>query len=238
MASVPQPSSPARQPPGPRGAPLLGCLRALQRYPLDFLLRQVQEHGDVVRIPVGPRHLTLLAHPDAIRHVLQDNARGYNKQTPGFNVVRELLGQGLLTSEGDFWLRQRRLAQPAFHRQRLQGFARTMSEEAGALADALAARAGGAPFDISESLTRLALRIASLTLFGADVDEETAAVGRALTEMNELANARITTLLPLPRSLPTPSNRRADRAMATLNRVVHGIIARRRSEVAAGAGAR
>src|SRR5215207_837645 len=137
MRSASPAPSPALQPPGPRGSPLLGCVRELRRAPLEFLVRQVREHGDVVRIPAGPRRLTLLASPEAIRHVLQDNARGYNKQTPGFNVVRELLGQGLLTSEGDFWLRQRRLAQPAFHRQRLQGFAQTMAQEAGTLAEAL-----------------------------------------------------------------------------------------------------
>ncbi|MBF5042914.1 cytochrome P450 [Aggregicoccus sp. 17bor-14] len=233
---LPSPTpQPARRPPGPRGAPLLGCLREMQKDPLTFLVSQARAHGDVVQFPIGPRRITLLVGPDAIRHVLQDNARGYDKQTPGFNVVRELLGQGLLTSEGDFWLRQRRLAQPAFHRQRLASFAHTMASEAQTLAEALLQRRGQGPFDVAEGLSRLALRVASLTLFGAEMDEEAAEVGRVLPEMQELANARIMNPLSPPRALPTPGNRRADRAIATLDRVVHGIIAERRKQ---GADAR
>ncbi|MFP2934087.1 cytochrome P450, partial [Pyxidicoccus sp. 3LG] len=163
----------ALPPPGPPGEPLLGNLRALRKDPLTYFPAQVREYGDVVRLRVGPVTVTLLAHPDAIRHVLQDHARNYNKQTRGFAMVRELLGQGLLTSEGDFWLRQRRLAQPAFHRQRLAGFGRTMVDATADLAEALGPRvASGQPFDVAEDLTHLTLRIAGLTLFGTDVGDE------------------------------------------------------------------
>ena len=218
-------------PPGPRGEPLLGNLRTLRKDPLTFFTAQQRQYGDVVRITVGLVHVVLVAHPDGIRHVLQDNARNYNKQTRGFAVIRELLGQGLLTSEGDFWLRQRRLAQPAFHRQRLSGFARTMVDATEDLARALEPRlSSGQPFDVAEDLTHLTLRIAGLTLFGTDVGEESRAVGDALGRVQTFANARLTQLVPLPRSLPLPSHRRFARDAGTLDRVVRTIIERRRRE--------
>lgn len=223
--------SEAPLPPGPRGEPLVGNLRGLRSDPLSYFLAQAREHGDVVRFTVGPQSLTLVAHPDAVRHVLQENARNYNKQTRGFAVVRELLGQGLLTSEGDFWLRQRRLAQPAFHRQRLAGFAGTMVEAAAELATRLEVLADrGESLDVSEALTHLTLRIASLTLFGTDVGDESRAIGDALARVQEFANARLTQLLPLPLGLPFPSHRRFERDAGTLDRVVRTIIERRRSD--------
>jgi cytochrome P450 len=218
-------------PPGPRGEPLLGNLRALRKDPLTFFPAQVREYGDVVRIRVGPMYVTLLAHPDLVRHVLQDNARNYNKQTRGFAVIRELLGQGLLTSEGDFWLRQRRLAQPAFHRQRLAGFASTMVDATEDLARALEPRiASGQPFDVAEDLTHLTLRIAGLTLFGTEVGGESRAVGDALGRVQTFANSRLTQLIPLPRALPLPSHRRFEKDAGTLDRVVRTIVERRRRE--------
>jgi len=223
--------STAPLPPGPRGEPLLGNLRALRRDPLGFFTAQVREYGDAVRIRVGPAYATMLAHPDLVRYVLQDNARNYNKQTRGFAVLRELLGQGLLTSEGDFWLRQRRLAQPAFHRQRLAGFARTMVDATEDLAHALEPHvASGQPFDVAEDLTHLTLRIAGLTLFGTDVGGESRAVGDALGLVQTFANSHLTQLIQLPLALPLPSHRRFERAVGTLDRVVRAIIERRRRE--------
>ncbi|NMO15431.1 cytochrome P450 [Pyxidicoccus fallax] len=218
-------------PPGPRGEPLLGCVRELRRNPLDFFTKQVREYGDVVRIRVGPVYVTAVAHPDPVRHVLQDNARNYNKQTRGFAVIRELLGQGLLTSEGDFWLRQRRLAQPAFHRQRLAGFARTMVDTSVDLANALESRiATGQPFDVAEDFNHLTLRIAGLTLFGTDVGDESRAIGEALGRAQTFANERLTQLIPIPRALPLPSHRQFNRDVATLDRVVRTIIERRHQQ--------
>ena len=81
------------------------------------------------------QHVVVLADPDHVRHVFQDNYRNYSKQTPGFKALRTFLADGLLTNEGDAWLRQRRIAQPAFHRDRIAGFARTMTTAAKALAD-------------------------------------------------------------------------------------------------------
>ncbi len=224
-------STAAPLPPCPRGGPLLGHARALRSDPLHFLEAQAQAHGDVVRVDAGLASLVLLAHPDGVRHVLQEHARHYTKQSRGFAVLRELLGQGLLTSEGGAWLRQRRLAQPAFHRQRLEGFARLMVDAASDLASELEARARRAtPFDVAEDATRLTLRIASTTLFGTDVSGASHDIAEALGRVQVTAYKWLTQPAPLPRWLPLPAHRRFARDHDTLDRVVRGIIEARRRD--------
>ncbi|WP_426750486.1 cytochrome P450 [Myxococcus sp. Y35] len=224
-------STAAPLPPRSPGAPLLGHVRAMRSDPLHFLQAQLLQYGDVVRLGSGPACLTLVAHPDGVRHILQDHARHYGKRTRGYAVLRELLGQGLLTSEGDFWLRQRRLAQPAFHRQRLAGFARTMVDAASDLASELEARADrGATFDVAEDCTRLTLRIASSTLFGTDVSGAARDIGEALGRVQVFTYQRLTQSVPLPRGLPLPAHRRFERDVRTLGRVVRGIIEARRRD--------
>src|SRR5690349_18489523 len=105
-------------PPGPRGHFLIGLLPELRANPLRLLLRAAEEHGDVVRLHFGPVTATLVRDPASVKHVLQDAAHNYGRGTRGYQALRETLGDGLLTSEGSFWQRQRRIAQPAFHRQR------------------------------------------------------------------------------------------------------------------------
>ncbi|MFP2962584.1 cytochrome P450 [Myxococcus sp. 1LA] len=224
-------STAAPLPPMSRGAPLLGHVRMLQKDPLQLLQGQAREYGDVVRLNVGPAYLALVVHPDGVRHVLQDHARNYTKQSRGFTVLRELLGLGLLTSEGDFWLRQRRLAQPAFHRQRLAGFAATMVEATSELADMMEARADiGTAFNVAEDFTRLTLRIASLTMFGSDVSGAARDIREALGEVQVFAYKRLIHPVLLPIGLPLPAHRRFQRNVATLDRVVHGIIQTRRRD--------
>src|SRR5258708_3838764 len=108
--------------PGPKGHPLVGSLPERNKSPLGFFMDVAREFGDVVRIKFGPRLVHLICHPDHIKYVLQDNNRNYGRQARGYTMMRMLIGQGLVTSEGDFWLRQRRIAQPAFHRQRVAAF--------------------------------------------------------------------------------------------------------------------
>src|SRR5271156_5775569 len=114
------------RPPGPRGHLLLGSLREIQRAPLKLLHDGFREHGDVVCFRFGAERGVLLAHPDHIRHVLHDNHRNYDKNNVDYAMLRRLLGNGLLTSDGAFWRRQRRLIAPMFHRQRVAGFCSLM----------------------------------------------------------------------------------------------------------------
>jgi cytochrome P450 len=218
-------------PPGPSALSALSNIKRMRQDIIGFLTDLQREYGDVVQFRVGPIRIFFCAHPDGVRHVLQENARHYNKQTRGFEVIRELLGQGLLTSEGDTWLRQRRLMQPAFHRQRLQAFgqlmvdaAETVSTEWEPLAESVQ------PFDLTDSMMKLTLRVASQALFGTDLGPEAANVDSAFTTVLEWAKDRLTQTLFVPRWFPTSANRRGQRAVAELDRIVYSVIERRRRE--------
>src|SRR5438552_13132711 len=117
----------AARPPGPPGNWLLGNLTELRRDMLALFVRATREYGDLVRLRIGPRSLYLVNHPDLIEEVLVHQARNFRKHY-AVRMNRLLLGNGLISSEGDFWLRQRRLAQPAFHRDRIAVYSSIMVE--------------------------------------------------------------------------------------------------------------
>ena len=159
-------------PPGPGSRPPLDDLRTLRDGPHAFLLQIARQYGDIVRYPVGPLAAYLVVHPDGVKHVLQDNAKNYSKDTFQYNLLSSITGRGLLTSDGDFWLRQRRLAQPAFHRQRIAGFAGLMTAYAEAMLarwDGFAAR--GEPIDVAAEMMHLALQIVGKALFSIEIGE-------------------------------------------------------------------
>src|ERR1700693_3750508 len=123
-------AKPNKLPPGPKGFPLLGLGLQVMRDPLETLRRLAREYGDIVCIPVLNHHRILLNHPDFIEQVCVVQQAKFHKSTLTKDVTERLLGQGLLISEGDFWRRQRRLAQPAFHRARVNEYAAAMVERA------------------------------------------------------------------------------------------------------------
>ena len=125
-------------PPGPRGFPVLGLLPAMRRDPMAVFMGAASRFGDVAYLKIGPRRGFLITNPADVRHVLQDNARNYHK-SPLYAKLRMSIGNGLLTSEDEFWLRQRRIAQPAFHRQRIAALASVMADAARETAAASAA---------------------------------------------------------------------------------------------------
>jgi cytochrome P450 len=219
------------QAPGPRGALLLGSLRAFREDPVGLLVAAHRDHGDVVRLRLGPTVAHLLSHPRGIRHVLQTRHPIYTKNTPGVVRLRDFLGNGLLTSDGDFWRKQRRTAQPAFHRERIQAFASLMSTATGQMLDAWDRRleAGSARIDIAEEMMALTLRIVAEALFGAEVGSTTHAVGEALEVVLQVTNARVKRVVGLPRFLPTPENRRFRRAVGVLDGVVEAMVGARRT---------
>src|SRR5262245_27429255 len=116
-------------PPGPRGFPIVGVLPAMRRDPMAVFTNAAHRFGDVAYLKIGPRRGFLITNPADVRHVLQDNARNYHK-SPLDSKLRTSIGNGLLTSEDEFWLRQRRIAQPAFHRQRIAALAGVMADAA------------------------------------------------------------------------------------------------------------
>jgi cytochrome P450 len=211
--------------PGPRGHALLGSLPDFKRDQLGFYARCAREYGDVVPVRLGPAPGLLIYHPDAIEEVLVARHRDFIK-TRGVRLLRALLGDGLFVAEGDLWLRQRRLMQPAFHRQRVAAYGETMAAFAGRRA---ADWQDGAVLDIHQEMMAVTRAIVAETLFGADVSEEACAIGDASEIASEYFGRRLGSLLALlPQWLPTPANLRLRGAIRQLDRVVYRMIADRR----------
>ncbi|MBI3549139.1 MAG: cytochrome P450 [Elusimicrobia bacterium] len=218
-------------PPGPKGSPIYGILREYRKDPLGTMFKNVNTYGEIVRFPFGPIYYYLLWHPDHVQHVLQNNHRNYGKSTYSWKKMRPLLGMGLLTSEGDFWLRQRRIAQPAFHRERVAGFGTTMTDLTKEMLDAWDRREKpDAPIDVAVEMMRLTLRVVGKTLLSVDMADKSDEVGEALTYALKQIMERIHEPLSfLPLFVPTLENRRYKKAIATLDAVVMDAIRARRA---------
>jgi cytochrome P450 len=215
--------------PGPEGYPLLGSLPNMWGDPLPFLLKSTLEHGDIVRLRFGPKAAHVLTRPEHIKYVLQDNQKNFSKDTRGFITLRSFLGMGLLTSDGDTWLRQRRIAQPAFHRQKIAALGASMVRSAEAAAEGWGQHVrSGRAIDVAAEMMKLTLRIAGETLLSTDVSREAETVGRALTVMLREARRRIVAAYSLPLSLPTRRNRQLNAAMSALDALVYRMINERR----------
>jgi cytochrome P450 len=217
----------ARPPQLPSGK-LLGHFAEFRSDPLGLLLRARCELGDVVGIRVGPQRAYFVFDPEAIGRVLVESFQRYSKQTRGYEALRLLLGRGLVTSEGSFWRRQRRIAQPAFARQRMARITEVMRAAARDLAKRWDGLADGREVDVADEMMRVTLRIAGETLFGVDLTDDSDEVGRATTDMLAWFNVLFKGSLPGLRWLPSRTRSRGLRAMKVLDDVVHGIIAARR----------
>ena len=210
------------------GIPLLGVLPALARDPLAVFAR-ARAIGDVVRLAVPGRHpVFVLANPAHIRHVLQENSGNY-RRTPFHDRLKVVLGEGLVTSEGELWRRQRRLLQPAFRAERVRRFVEIMGASAAELAARWeAAAATGQVLDVSREMSDLTLEIVLRCMFGQEQRAASIAIGAAVREAQQWISDRFWSVAPnWTERLPTPSNRRFRRALATLDSAVERIIAER-----------
>jgi cytochrome P450 len=219
------------EPPGPSGHWLWGCVRQFRGDQLAFLSQTWREHGDHARIRLFPGiYLDLLVHPDAVEHVLVRNHRNYRKPDFFNGPVGELTGDGLVTSEGETWRTQRKLVQPAFHRERLAGLGTLMVEAAETLVGRWERLGPGHRLDVLPEMMGLSLRIAGTTLFGADISNNADELGRAFRIAFAHIRRRMDAPPWEPRWLPTRGNRRFARAKKLLDRVVRGMIDARRKE--------
>jgi cytochrome P450 len=214
-----------QQPPGPEGYPLVGIIPELRRDPLNYFVNVAQRYGPVVRLNLGPATAHLVAHPDGVQHVLQQNWQNYRK---GYDAVAPILGQGLVTSEGDFWLRQRRLIQPMFHRERIAAFADVMISATDNMLERWGTVEGRLPLDIAEQMTRLTQDIIGRTMFSTDVGEQTETLMDAFEVVLQYLNQTMFTPIPYLEYLPTPTNIRFRRALRALDEILHELIERRR----------
>jgi cytochrome P450 len=215
-----------KTPPGTRGMWPGQTLIAFRRDPLHFLRSLTKRYGDVSSFRIGPQLLVLINDPEAIRDVLVTNQRAFKKGR-GLERTKPLLGEGLLTSEGEVHLRQRRLAQPAFHRERIATYGRTMIEGAVRARDRWH---DGQTLDFAGEMMALTLGIAGQTLFGADVGGETEAIRGAMAEALQAFEIATLPFFEVFDRLPVPWMRRLTRARATLDAIVYRMIAERRRD--------
>ena len=226
MTTMLSPTDPAKLP-GAR--PFVGHLPDLRRDPLG-LVQRCASLGPVTAFDMGPRgQAFLVSHPDGVKRVMLDAQPNYSKQTRGFATLRDVLGRGLLTAEGDYWRKQRRIAQPAFHHKQVERFAAIMTNATAERATQWWSRAdSGAAFDVFEEMMQLTLQIVGECLFSTDPTDESSEIGGAIEVILHKFMKRITSPFALPLSWPMPGHAQLRDAIGTLHRIVDDIIADRR----------
>jgi cytochrome P450 len=223
----------ARVPPGPRGNIVLGSIGGVYRDPLRFVIDLARTYGDVVQYRVGHMRMYQVNHPAGVERLLHDNHRNYSKDVATFKTIRSIFGNGLFTSDGDFWRRQRRLAQPAFHRRRVAAFGELMTNTTLAMLERWRPRVARVqPFDVATEYMRLTMEVATRALFSTSVERDVDTISRAITTLLNDVTFRFAFPFYPPLRVPTPRNRRFLAARATLDSVVYRIIAERRRRAA------
>ncbi len=217
-----------KRPPGPRGHVLFGSASVIQRNPTQMYLALARDYGDIVRIRFVLWPTYMLFHPDYVKHVLQENHQNYNKDVYTYHALKPFVGDGLITNNGQPWLRQRRLIQPVFHRKHLATFGTLMSNATVALLKRWQRDVQpDQPLDIAAEMMRLTLQIVGQVLFHVDLSDQAVQAGQAFMTLNKLLSDYIHAPFP-PLSIPTPRNRRLQVARQTLDAVVDRIIAEHR----------
>jgi cytochrome P450 len=224
MQTITQPPRP------PRSFLPGGQLVAFRRDPLKLLTHLARTYGDITGFRIGPQAVYLVNDPEAIRRILVTDADNFIKGR-ALQRAKRLLGEGLLTSENPIHRRQRRLAQPAFHRQRITTYADKMVECA---LQTSAAWKSGESVDIAQEMNRLALAIVSRTLFDTNTEETADEIEESLTSMLALFQYLLLPYTEILERLPLPQVRRFNRARAKLDRVIYRIIAEHRASLRAG----
>lgn len=204
---------------------LLGDLRTYVHDPLNYLEAANREHGDIFRFRVANRKLIFINHPDDIAHVLQGNHRNYRKNL-AYRKLKLLLGDGLFTSEGSYWLKQRRLVAPAFHKERISYYGQIMYN----LTEAhLQSWKGLKEVNLSHELTALTLQIVSTTLLGEDAQQQIKTVSENLPFPLQHMLKMITSPTTPPAWFPSMANRRFKKHVQRLDEVIYSLIDKKSS---------
>ncbi|WP_055602391.1 cytochrome P450 [Streptomyces aureus] len=213
------------------GLPLLGSMFDLKNDSLGTFLRARRDHGDVVRITAGPPGIRATVYgvfsAEGAQQVLAGESANFRKDNAFYQEVRESFGNGLLTSQDEDYLRQRRLVQPLFTRRRVDSYAAAIAAEVTTLAEEWR-EAGAASVDVLQDMARLALRAVARILFGTDVDAAVEIVENSFPDVGAYVLRRGYSPLNVPRDWPTPGNRRAAAVHQALYEVCDRIIAERR----------
>jgi cytochrome P450 len=209
----------------------VGHFRRFLRQPLQFQLDARRRFGDVFRFRIGPLLVHFLYHPDHVRRVLYEHQKNYLRGWH-YRFLRRQMGDNLVVSEGDYWMRQRRLAQPAFLRPRLSGYADVMADATSQMLARwgdLAAK--GQDIGVGREMSRVALAIAGRTLFDRDISDEADVVGQAFPAVGAYLERRFNSPFTTPPPwVPTPAGVRFRRAVRSLNEIVLGLVRQRRAD--------
>lgn len=223
--SMATPSIHSGRPPGPKGTLLGGNVRQFRAALLNFLLETAREYGPLASFRIGPRRVFLASGPDLIEQVLVTDAKHYIKHF-GARAFKPVLGNGLVTSEGAFWHRQRKLIQPAFLKIRVQSYAQIMAELTDQMLDSWSP---GKSVQIDNEFEALTSKIALKTLFDLEDSGDRQRFSGTLKLAFELMDVRLRRIFKLPLWVPTPANLRLQGAVGELDRTVEGFIASGRS---------
>jgi cytochrome P450 len=216
-----------RRPPGPKGLPLLGNLLDFSRDVLRYYQEWTRDYGDIVSLRFGAWPAVLISNSDYAEYVLVKNHRNFIKFPLFFRHVRAIFGQGLVTSEGEFWHRQRRLAAPAFHAQRVATYGEVMVHDTERM---LTGWRAGEVRDVHTDMMALTLRLAAKTLFNAEVEEDVSDIGKAFNAITEEIVLRGRRPFRIPDMIPTPGNIRYMRGVRRIDQLVNTIIHERKRQ--------
>lgn len=212
-------------PPGPRRSRFGALTYRFTRDPLTFLTNLSRTYGELARYEMGGEQLYFVNNPHWIKDILVTHNKNFTKSR-GLERTKKLLGNGLLTSEGAFHLRQRRLMQPAFHRERIATYAQAMVDYADQMRQSWS---DGRTIDVSQEMMRVTLSIAGKTLFDVDVESQAAEVGRALTDVMESFWLTMMPFAEAMERLPVGPLHRSKIARQRLDAIIYGMIRERRA---------
>lgn len=216
------------QPPGPSWTRMPRLVSQMLEDELVAFESLVLEYGDILKFPFKPgMSAYIVCRPEWVQQVLQDKHRIYEK-APTYDALRPVLGNGLLLSSGDYWLRQRRLVAPMFHRKAIEHYLDTMVSYTNEMLDEWEGRDPDEIVDVSAEMMKLTLGIAGEVLFSRDVRHEASDIGDALNLVMREAIERIINPLKAPLAVPTPTNLKVRKSMAVLEEIVQGLIDERR----------
>lgn len=216
---------PMKRIPGPPWYSVPYKIFRARRNPLDAIAREINEHGDIVRFEIGPINVYFVAHPDHINHILVKNSQNYSRLTVDYLAMRPVLGQGLVTTDGPVWQKQRQALQPEFHKQKINALVQKISATTETVLSSWNKRlAKNKTMDMATEMADLALRIAANALFGVDSSVFPTAFSEAAVFVNRYADQNATQLFKIPSQFPTSRNLRFRKALKVLDSVVYKII--------------
>ena len=214
----------SKLPPGPKPKIPLGNLFSFRKDSIGFLKKIANEYGDIVHFKIGPIRIVLLNHPDLIKEVLSTQHRNFVKGRP-LEMAKELLGEGLLTSEGEFHKRQSRIIQPAFHRNMIESYATAMTTCATQL---MCGWEEGMKVDMKEEMTNMSIAIVGKTMFNTDIEKEAMEINKALDAATSLFGRIAVPFSEWLLKLPFPGTSRFYKAKARLVDTISRMIDERR----------